>query len=121
MAMIALSCGQTELYGLNAGWLAESARMPQPIRRSGIGGDFYDRFAGEWREEQLRLQREIDRHEAAEQSYMDRFSRGSCFANRRCAFWASSRIRTPSPSAQFRAIELQLGAWRCDRHLPPSV
>jgi DNA invertase Pin-like site-specific DNA recombinase len=36
-----------------------------------IGGDFYDRFAGEWREEQLRLQREIDRHEAAEQSYMD--------------------------------------------------
>jgi site-specific DNA recombinase len=36
-----------------------------------IGGDFYDRFAGEWREEQLRLQRAIDRHEAAEQSYMD--------------------------------------------------
>jgi hypothetical protein len=36
-----------------------------------IGGDFYDRFAGEWREEQLRLQREIDRHEAADQSYID--------------------------------------------------
>ena len=36
-----------------------------------IGGDFYDKFAGEWREEQLRLQREINRHEAAEQSYMD--------------------------------------------------
>ena len=36
-----------------------------------IGGDFYDKFAGEWREEQFRLQREIDRHEAAEQSYMD--------------------------------------------------
>ena len=36
-----------------------------------IGGDFYDRFAGEWRSEQFRLQREIDRHEAAEQSYMD--------------------------------------------------
>ena len=36
-----------------------------------IGGEFYDKFAGEWREEQLRLQREIDRHEAAEQSYMD--------------------------------------------------
>jgi hypothetical protein len=34
-----------------------------------IGGDFYDKFAGEWREEQFRLQR--DRHEAAEQSYMD--------------------------------------------------
>jgi len=36
-----------------------------------IGGDFYDKFAGEWREEQLRLQREIDRHEAAEQCNMD--------------------------------------------------
>ena len=36
-----------------------------------IGSDFYDKFAGEWRAEQLRLQREIDRHEAAEQSYMD--------------------------------------------------
>jgi site-specific DNA recombinase len=36
-----------------------------------IGGDFYDQKAGEWREEQRRLQRDIDRHEAAEQSYMD--------------------------------------------------
>ena len=36
-----------------------------------IGGDFYDQKAGEWREEQHRLQRDIDRHEAAERSYMD--------------------------------------------------
>jgi site-specific DNA recombinase len=36
-----------------------------------IGGDFYDRFAGEWREEQRRLQREIDRHQQADESYMD--------------------------------------------------
>ena len=36
-----------------------------------ICGDFYDQMAGEWREEQRRLQREIDRHETAEQSYMD--------------------------------------------------
>jgi site-specific DNA recombinase len=27
-----------------------------------IGGDFFDRFVGEWRAEQERLQREIDRH-----------------------------------------------------------
>jgi site-specific DNA recombinase len=37
-----------------------------------IGGDFYDQMAGEWREEQRRLQREIDRHDTAEQSYMDK-------------------------------------------------
>ena len=36
-----------------------------------IGGDFYDRFAGEWREQQRRLQREIDRHQQANESYMD--------------------------------------------------
>jgi DNA invertase Pin-like site-specific DNA recombinase len=36
-----------------------------------IGGDFYDRFAGEWREEQRRLQLEIDRHQQADESYMD--------------------------------------------------
>jgi hypothetical protein len=36
-----------------------------------IGGDFFNQMAGEWREEQRRLQRDIDRHEEAEQSYMD--------------------------------------------------
>ena len=36
-----------------------------------IGGDFYDQMACEWRDEQRRLPREIDRHEGAEQSYMD--------------------------------------------------
>ena len=35
-----------------------------------IGGDFFDKMAGEWREEQLRLQRDIDQHQEAEQSYM---------------------------------------------------
>ena len=36
-----------------------------------IGGNFNDQFAGQWREEQARCQREIDCHESAEQSYMD--------------------------------------------------
>jgi site-specific DNA recombinase len=36
-----------------------------------IGGDFYDRFAGEWRQEQSRLQREMDRHQSADVSFMD--------------------------------------------------
>ena len=36
-----------------------------------IGGDFYDKMAGEWREEQRRLQRDIERNQEAEQSYMD--------------------------------------------------
>ena len=36
-----------------------------------IGGDFYDKMAGQWREEQDRCLRDIDRHQEAEQSYMD--------------------------------------------------
>lgn len=36
-----------------------------------IGGDFFDKMAGEWREEQRRLQRDIDRHEEAEQSCIE--------------------------------------------------
>jgi site-specific DNA recombinase len=35
-----------------------------------IGGDFFGKMAGEWREGQQRLQRDIDRHEGGEQSYM---------------------------------------------------
>jgi hypothetical protein len=36
-----------------------------------IGGDFYDRLAGQWREEQTCCLRNIERHQEAEQSYMD--------------------------------------------------
>jgi site-specific DNA recombinase len=36
-----------------------------------IGGDFYDRMATQWREEQRHCLRDIERHQDAEQSYMD--------------------------------------------------
>jgi len=36
-----------------------------------IGGEFYDRMAGQWREEQIRCLRDIERHQEAERSYMD--------------------------------------------------
>ena len=36
-----------------------------------IGGDFFDKMAGQWREEQTRCLRDIERHQEAEQSYMD--------------------------------------------------
>lgn len=36
-----------------------------------IGGEFFDRMAGQWREEQSRCLREIERHQQAEQSYME--------------------------------------------------
>ena len=36
-----------------------------------IGGDFFDKMAGQWREAQTRCLRDIERHQEAEQSYMD--------------------------------------------------
>jgi len=36
-----------------------------------VDGAFFDKMSAEWREEQNRCLREIERHEAAEQSYMD--------------------------------------------------
>ena len=38
---------------------------------SKIGGDFFDKMAGQWRDEQTRCLRDIERHQEAEQSYMD--------------------------------------------------
>ena len=35
-----------------------------------IGGDFFDKMAGQWRDEQTRCLRDIERHQKAEQSYM---------------------------------------------------
>jgi site-specific DNA recombinase len=36
-----------------------------------VDGAFFDKMSAEWREEQNRCLREIERHESAEQSYMD--------------------------------------------------
>ena len=36
-----------------------------------IGGDFFDRMAGQWREDQNRCLRDIERHQEARQSYME--------------------------------------------------
>jgi site-specific DNA recombinase len=36
-----------------------------------IGDDFFDRMARQWREEQSRCLNDIERHQSAEQSYMD--------------------------------------------------
>src|SRR5690606_12158693 len=36
-----------------------------------ITGAFFEEMSGKWREEQRRLQRDIERHEEAEQSYME--------------------------------------------------
>lgn len=36
-----------------------------------ISGEFFEEMSGKWRQEQRRLQRDIERHEESEQSYME--------------------------------------------------
>jgi site-specific DNA recombinase len=36
-----------------------------------VDAAFFDKMSNQWREEQNRCQREIDRHQSAERSYMD--------------------------------------------------
>ena len=40
------------------------------LRPPSIDADFFDRMSDEWRAEQARCLREIDRHSAADQSYL---------------------------------------------------
>jgi site-specific DNA recombinase len=50
---------------------------PQPVNwrtpatNGLVDAAFFDKMSNQWREEQNRCQREIDRHRSAEQSYMD--------------------------------------------------
>ena len=71
-----------------------------------IGGDFYDKFAGEWREEQLPLPREIDRREAAEQSYMDEGVQILELSRNAQKLFERQEPRQKAPPAQLRTIEL---------------
>ena len=86
-----------------------------------IGGDLYDRMAAEWREEQRRLHREIDRHETAEHSYMDEGVQILELTRKRQKAVQTAGATRKAPPAQLRNIELLLGELRSARHLPPTI
>jgi hypothetical protein len=44
-----------------------------------VDAAFFDKMAAEWRGEQARCQREIDRHQEADKSYMDVVRRHTCW------------------------------------------
>lgn len=76
-----------------------------------IGGVFFDKMAGQWRDEQRRLQRDIDRHKEAEHSYMERGADSR--ARPQCAGAVRTAARPrKAPPAQLRTFELHLGGWR---------
>jgi site-specific DNA recombinase len=63
-----------------------------------IDATFYDRMSTPWREEQTRCLREIERHQAANKSYMDE---ELGFSNLHGTRSASSKSRNPEKSGGF--------------------
>ena len=71
---------------------------------------FFDKMSAEWRAEQDRCQREIDRHLEADESYMDEGAQNSrTRAKRPTTVRGAGTARKTTP-AQFCTIELHLGA-----------
>ncbi len=83
-----------------------------------IGGDFYDRFAGEWREEQRHLQREIDRHQQADEFHMDEGVQISNWPETRksCSLGKNRAKSAVCSISYFRTALGRMAKWS-----PPSV
>ena len=78
-------------------------------------------MAGQWREEQTRCLRDIERHQEAEQSYMDEGVRILELARN-----AQSPVRTPARREKRRLLNFVLSncSWEdgeVRRHLPPTL
>ncbi len=66
---------------------------------------------GEWCKEQRRLQREIDWHQQAEESYIDGGEQIRELARNAQRLFARQESRQKPPT-QLRAFKLLLGGWR---------
>ena len=82
---------------------------------------FFERMSNQWREEQNRCQREIERHQNADKSYMDEGVALLELARNAQRLFAKQEPREKRRLLNFRAIELHLGGWRGGRHFPPTV
>ena len=86
-----------------------------------VDGAFFDKMSAEWRDEQNRCLREIERHEAAEQVLHGRGRPDSRTRAERPTAVRAAGTAPKTPLAQLRTIELHLGGRRSGRHLPPTV
>ena len=78
-------------------------------------------MSAEWREEQDRCQREIERHQDADQSYMDEGVQILELARNAQRLFERQEPREKRRLLNFRTIELLLGGRRGGCHLPPTV
>ncbi|CAG0948775.1 hypothetical protein RHIZO_00055 [Rhizobiaceae bacterium] len=88
-----------------------------------IDNAFYDRMLAQWRTEQTRLLREIERHGSAEESYMEDGIRLLELARN------ASRLFVKQPAhekkrllnAESGAVELRMGSRRGSRRLQATI
>ena len=81
---------------------------------------FFDRMSNQWREEQARCQREIERHQNADKSYLDEGVALLDLARNAQRLFAKQEPREKRRLLNFATIELHLGRWRSGRHFPPT-
>ena len=86
-----------------------------------VDAAFFDKMSAEWREEQNRCLREIERHQAADQSYMDEGVQILELARNAQRLFERQEPREKRRLLNFRTIELHLGGRRSGCHLPPTV
>ena len=86
-----------------------------------VDAAFFDKMSAEWREEQNRCQREIERHQDADQSYMDEGVQILELARNAQRLFEQQEPREKRRLLNFRTIELHLGGRRSGCHLPPTV
>ena len=82
---------------------------------------FFEKMSNQWREEQNRCLREIERHQNADKSYMDEGVQLLDLARNAQRLFDEAGTSRKTPPSQFRTIELHLGGWRSGCHLPSTL
>jgi hypothetical protein len=86
-----------------------------------VDGAFFDKMSAEWRENQNRYLREIERHEAAEQSYMDEGVQILELARNAQRLFERQEPRQKRRLLNFVLSNWHLGGRRGGRYLPPTI
>ena len=86
-----------------------------------VDAAFFDKMSAEWREEQNRCLREIERHQDADKSYLDEGVQILELARNAQRLFEQQEPREKRRLLNFRTIELLLGGRRSGCHLPPTV
>ncbi len=86
-----------------------------------VDAAFFDKMSAEWRAEQDRCLREIDRHQAADQSYIEEGVQILELARNAQRLFEKQEAARKTPPAQFRTFELHLEGRRAGCQFAPTL